>query len=330
MAEIKFERLLAALESTRGTAIAAPTHLLNLAGVVKPNINLYKPKERRGTLIRNYRHKKTHVGSEWSLSGDLDLNEIIYLLQMAITSVTSPATPGGATNTRRWTFVRDSTSDAIKASSFWWGDPNIQVFRSAFCMATELVIKTDTEDGVASVELKGIGNLPGKVSAPTVPASIAGEISAGFTMQLWIDTSSAIGTTEITNRLLSAEITIPTGVVPKRRAAGATATGDFNAVGRNDFAATLKLVFEVPDTTQYDNWAAADTLKVRLRLHGPLIETTFYNYLTLEIYGSFADLDWGEYADGANRTIQLTIESEYDAGAGHDFQIVVQNQRTGI
>lgn len=330
MAEIAFERLLAALETTRGTAIAAPTHLLNLKGTVKPNITLYKPTERRGTLVRNYRHKKTHVGAEWSLSGDLDLNEIIFLLQMVITSVTSPSTPGGATLTRRWTFVRDILSDAIKASSFWWGDPNIQIFRSAFCMATELVIKTDTEEGVATVELKGIGNLPGKVSAPTVPASIAGETATGVAMQLWIDTSSAIGTTEITNRLLSAEIIISTGVVEKRRAAGSSATGDYNGIGRKEFAVTLKLVFELPDTDQYDNWSAADTLKVRLRLNGPNIESTFFNYLTLEIYGPFSMLDWGDYADGANRTIQLTIESEYDATAGHDFQVVVQNQRTSI
>lgn len=50
MATIPFESLNLALETTRGTPIAAPTKRLNLLGVLKPSQKLWQPQESHGRL----------------------------------------------------------------------------------------------------------------------------------------------------------------------------------------------------------------------------------------------------------------------------------------
>lgn len=329
--EIAFETLLMALEATRGTAEAAPTHLLSLPGVMTPSRSLFRPTERRGTLAKNYRSIVTRKGSEWNLNGTVDTGQLPFLFNMALKAVTSPTTPGGATNARLWTFSRSLTADDIKTATIWWGDPNTQVFQSDFNVIEELTIKNDAGDeALATIDVKGAGGSPTAVSDPTVPTAVnsATGLFPGQLMQLWLDTST-IGSTEITGRLLSVEHTFRTGVTYKYRAAGTSSTLDFSEIGREAHSATTKLVFELADLTQYNNWANAQTMKCRVRHNGGLIESTFYHHLEVDIYGKFDMFDWGEYQN-SNRTIEMTIESEYDATAAVDFLVKVQNTRATL
>ena len=331
--EIAFERLHAALETTRGTAIGAPTILLNLAGRVKPFQTIYHPQESRGTLVKNYRSKVVRKGSEWQGEGPVDVNELPFLLNMAVAPLTSPTTPG--TLSKLWAFTRSITSDNIKSATFWDGDPNIQSWQTAFAVIEELKITNDaSSEEVAKLSVKGQGRFPTKVSAPTPVAAISGDTLPGQLMQCWIDTSSAIGTTAVTGRLVSAEHTIQTGVTYKYLGAGPTASLDFAEIGREATEAETKIVLELPDSVQYDQWAAQTSLKIRVRHNGAFIETVtavdYYNYVEFDIYGPFDALDWGENADGSNRTVQFTVKSQYDATLAADWRLAVQNQRTSL
>jgi hypothetical protein len=244
---------------------------------------------------------------------------------MVMKGVASPTTPGGGTLSRLWSFPPTMTSDDLKSATLYYGDPNVQIWQAAYCMADELVISADASstDG-ATMTLSGIGKFPTEVAEPTLPAQIIGEIMAPGLMQLWLDTSSAIGSTEITGRVVSTEWTIPTAVVPKYLAKGPTSDKSFTRTGRGKRAAKAKIVFELLDMVQYDLWAAGTTIKARIRINGPEIESGFYHYAQLDIYGPFDALAWGEL-EGTNRTIELEIESQYDTTAGHDFQVLVQN-----
>ena len=328
--EIRFERILVSLETTRGAAEPAPTHQLNLAGKMTPKDTKYRPEDTQGTLIRNYRHVVTHRGMDWQAEGAADVNLIPVIANMAVKPVTTPTTPSGATLARLWEFVRSVNSDDIKSATMWWGDPTIQIFQSTYTMINEVVIKNDaSSDSGATVMVKGAGQFPTQVATPTIPASISWRMLPGQMMQMWIDTSSAIGTTAVTGRLISVEHTIPTGVTYKHFAEGPTSKLDFSSTGRDWSAAKTKIVLEVPDMTQYDQWAAASTLKCRIRHNGPLIEAGFYYYVEFDIYGPFDALDWGENV-GSNRTIQLTIESEYDPTLAADYRLAIQNARTSL
>lgn len=329
--EIAFERLHLALETTRGAAIAAPTHLLNLPGKLTPKRTLYRPKESRGTLVAAYRNKQVRKWGEWEAEGAADPNMLPVLFNMAIKPVTSPTTPG--TLSKLWAFVRTVNADDIKTATIWGGDPNIQSWQADFGTIDEIVIKNDaSSEEVAMVSVKGQANFPAKVSAPTSPASIAGDTLPGQQMQVWIDTSSAIGTTAVTGRVISVEHTIPVGIEYKYLAAGPAGGLEYSGLGRLGTAAKTKIVMELPDMTQYDLWAAATTVKMRVRHNGAFIETVstvdYYNYFEMDIYGPLDALEWGE--KGANRVVELTVESEYDATLGADYRVAVQSQRTAL
>ena len=238
-----------------------------------------------------------------------------------------------ATSTYLWTFEPTMTADDLEAMTMFWGDPNVEIFRAGFCMPDSVTISADATgtDGV-TISIDGQGAFP-SLTAPggILPTMLDAPLMMPAAMQLWIDSgATAIGTTAITGRVLSAVQTLPTGISRKWSAQGPGGNLSFQNIGRGKRHAELTVTFELPDDTQYAQFVAQTVLKVRLRLNGPLIETAggsdWYFYDELDIYGPFDALEWGEH-EGTNRTIELTIQSEYDATAGHDFAKRVQSDR---
>jgi len=238
-------------------------------------------------------------------------------------------TPDGATNSRLWTFVPTMDADDLDSLTLYWGDPNVQAFQADYCMLDELTITADAggTDGV-TMSISGQGRFPSKTAPGVVPSMLSAPLLMPSAMQLWIDTAT-IGTTEITGRVIGAEVTIPSGVTRKWLAAGPTGDLDFVTHGRAKRHAELKLTLEVPDLTQYNQWVAATVLKTRVRFNGPLIEAGFHHYVEFDIYGPMDGFEWGEF-EGSNRTVELTILSEYDSSAGYDFAVKVQNDRDAL
>jgi hypothetical protein len=238
-------------------------------------------------------------------------------------------TPGGGTDSRLWTFAPTMTSDDLEALTLWFGDPNVQVFRAGYCMPDELTISGDASgtDGV-TMSVNGQGLFPAKVADPVVPAMLSAPMLMPTAMQLWIDTAT-IGSTPVAGRLISAEVTLPSGISRKWLAAGPTSDLSFSKIGRGKRHAELALRFEVDDMTQYDQWVAATSLMTRVRFNGSLIEGALYYYVDFDIYGPFDGMEWGEN-EGTNRTLDVTILSEYNAVAGYDWCVRVQNNRDAL
>ena len=329
--EIAFEYLLAALESTRGTAVNPPTRYLNMAGTITPGNEKYRPNESRGTLAEYYRSKTVRKFSDWQAEGPADVYTLPVLLNGAVKGgVTSPSTPDGATNTRLWTFAPTMTSDDLKSMTLYGADPNVQAIQAAFSMVDELTIGGDSAgtDGV-KMSAKGRGHFPAKTAPSSVPAQLTAPLLAPGDMQLWLDTSSAIGTSAITGRVLSGEFSVANNLAYKWVASGPASNLNFYKIGRAKRHAELKLVFEVPDMAQYDLFGVDTVIKARLRWNGPLIESGFYHYIEVDVYGAFDAFSWGEN-EGTNRTIEMTIQSEYNTTAGHDFAVRVQNDRATL
>lgn len=337
MAEIAFETFRLALESVRGTAITSPTHLLNMEGTLDPKDTLYRPRESRGSRAKNYRSVKTRALSEFSAEGDLDAALVPLLCNLAVKPVTTPTTPSSALTAKLWAHVGAVAADDIKTATIWWGDPNLaSQLQSAFAFIDELVIENDASgEEVATVSIKGMAGPPTKVSPPTATAAIAGATFPGQLMQLWIDSGSdAIGTTEITDRLISVKHTIRTGAKAKYIAKGPAHTLGYSKMGREKIAAiTTELKLEMVDFDEYDLWAAATALKVRVRHNGAFIETAaatdLYNYVEVDTYGPAADLAW-EDNEGVNRALRITIEGQYDATLGSDIRVACQNERGSL
>lgn len=338
-AEIAFEKSQAALESTRGTAITAPTHAFPWPIVIDPERIRAKPDDARGTLVRNHRVKTTQINAAWSAEGAIDTDYLPFILQMIAKGSITPTTPSGATSARLWTATPTITSDDLKSATLWAGDPNLTtVRRAAYAMAEEFTVESDAggEDG-AQGSLSGFCKFPTNVSAPTYASALAtGDILIPGAMQLWIDTSSGIGTTEVTGRFVNTNWTIPTGLVKKRYAAGPTGGLDFSKAGRGKRAAKAEITVELNDTSlaaEYAHFEADTLIKMRIRLNGGFIETAstvdLYHYLQLDIYGLAEDFSWEE-VEGVNRAFKIAIESTYNATAGADFILSSQNVRATV
>lgn len=330
MAEITFEYLMGALEAIKGTPIAVPTHYLNMAGTITPRHERYRPDEARGTLAEYNRSVIVRKWSEWEGEGPADVYTIVPFLEMLVKAPGAIATPGGGTNSRTHTYAPTMNADNLKSATFYWGDPGTQAFQADYGMIDELTLTADAsgEDGVR-MSAKGMAHFPSKTAPGSLPSMLNAPLLAPADMQLWIDSVSAIGTTEITGRLISAEVMIPSGVTYKYIATGPTGSQEFGLIGRKKRHAEMNLVFELASATQYDLWAAHTSLKARLRFNGPIIEGSLRHYINVDIYGPFDTADWGDL-EGSNRTVALNILSEYDTSAGYDFAVVVQNDRTTI
>jgi hypothetical protein len=335
-AELPLELFGLALESTRGTAITPPTHLIPVAGMITPVRTKYRPEEQRGTLEQNYRAKTIHTSSNWSIPDSLlDPNYAPVLFNLIAKANSTPTTPGGGTLSRLWTYTPTITSDDLKSGTLYAGDPNVQIFQAAYCMADELTVSADaTSDDAATFGLKGMGYFPTRVSAPTFPAAIPGDLLMPAAMQLWIDTSSAIGTSEVTGRFIKTDWTIPSGVSYKNYANGPTGGLNFTKTGRKKRAAKATIEVELNDVSigasaEYRTWEADTTVKMRIRLNGALIEGALYSYVQLDIYGPLDAFEWGSVED-TNRTMRFDVESQYDSTLGASFSLSAQSQRTTL
>jgi len=337
-AELSFEYLAIALESTRGTAITPPTHYIPIKGMIKPVREKYRPEESRGTLARNYRSKTVRTSAELTGSGGLDPNYAPLIFNLFVKANSTPTTPTNGVLTRLWTYTPTMTSDDLKTATAYFGDPNVQIFQSAYVMGSELKIAADASGtDAATWDISATGKFPTRVSAPALPAQNIGDLLMPGAMQLWIDTASAIGTTEVTGRFIKTDWSIPTGVTYKYYANGPTGSLSFTTTGRTTRSAKATIVVELDTASiaagkEYLTWEADTTVKMRIRLNGSLIESVtpdYYSYVQLDIYGPLDAFDWGD-VEGSNRTMQFTVESQYDATLGADFSLSAQNTRTTL
>lgn len=330
--ELWYERLHAALESTRGTAVTTPTHSFNGKVMITAANGFVEPEESRGEIASKYRQTLSRKGAAWTYSeAAVDVNYLPFFLNMAVAPVTTPTTPGGGTNSRLWTFARDMDADDIETATLIW-NLHAQPLSSDYAFIDTLTLSNDASgEGGLTLDIAGTCHYPADIAVPTPAASIAGALMPSQLMSLYMDTSSGIGTTEVTGRLISATHVITTGVTYKFLGSGPAGTLEFTKTGRDGKVArcVTTLTLEVPDMTQYDLFTAGTHVKCRVRHNGALIEGSLYNYVQVDTYGVLKNLQWGENA-GSNRSVTFTIESIKDSTLGSDYAVMVQNARTTL
>lgn len=334
--EIAFERMGLALEATRGAAIANPTHLIPMTGVLKPEFSNYVPAESRGILNDRPRSKKTKQWSSWS--GDpvgLDVYYLPVLANMWLAPVTSPTTPTSAVLTRLWTFTRVMSADTQKSATVWWDEPATGADSAPFAMIDSGTITSDaTGDDGATMQFSGFAQDATNGASPTFPALLTAPMITPLDMQAWLDTTLAIGTTELENSLLSSKLTLGGQRSQKFYPGGPASSRTFGGVGVKKNHPTLDLTFEY-SASLAATLRSDSVLKTRVRHNGPLIESVagpldYYSYVEHDLWGTPDSIDFGDWADGTNRTITVTLGGEYDTTAGTDLILRVQNNRNTL
>lgn len=329
-AEIPFEIFYSALETTRGTAITPPTRNWGVMGMVTPVAEYNKPEDSRGTLFAQYRQNIVRESTEWEAEGDVDLNTIHHVCAGAIKGGVAAANV--EVGVESWVFTPNGLADDLKSYTFYWGDPNVQIWQAPYCMVDELVI-TAEGSGTEGVKfsVNGKGQKAVEVSAPT-PISVGTQLSLPPSrMDYWMDAAGgSYGTTSITTRILDVEITIPTNIAYKFGPVGAAGAGGltFRRTGRDKRQSSMKITMELLDTTQTDLFLAGTPMKHRARFStDALIGSTQRGFINFDTYGYLEDLEWGEL-EGVNRTVSFTVNGIYESSIAADFRLTVQNSTT--
>ena len=331
--EVQFEQMSLALETVRGTIVTPPTIRLNGAGLLVPRKSIFRPDDMVGELAEYQRSETVRKWADFTSDLALDPHKLPFLMNMLLAPLTSPATPPGGTLSRLWAFTRGMTTDVIKSATAYWGDPNQAVLQSPFTMMQSMTWEADasTEEGTTS-SLTGFGIFPETLTGggiPALPAVDIGPVLVPGRMQLWIDTTNPIGTTEITGRVVRAGGTINSGAVPKYMATGPAGNLSYVTVGRQKTHPELTVTTDMVDMAQYDLFKNGNNVKVRVRVNGPEIETGFYYYFEQDIYGEMDSMDWSDLEE-TNRTFEFTILGEKDPTLGSDTRVAIQNTKTAL
>lgn len=322
MSEIAFEYLLSKIEATKGTAETTPDRYHLLGGMLMPKVEYYAPEDRDGTLSMGRRAVPVREWCEGDIEGAVNLNEMQRFFLMALNGGITPTLI--ETGVYNWVFLRSMTSDTLKSSTFWGGDPNTQIFRAAMAMIESMTISADGKgtDGI-TFKANWMAKKETKVSAPTAPAVPTPITIMPSQTQVWLETASATayGTTDVTTRVLSVEHELPTGVTYKF--GNGSTTIKRTGVMKVQPSTTVELEFL--DATDYDNIRAG--LPVRLRTKystANLLGATAYGFLQVDMYGPLTDMDWGEY-ESSNRTLKFKQLALYDPTIATDVRVTLQN-----
>lgn len=339
MGEIAFEKFMVGLETVaRGTSAAAPTHIANLQGQMRPEFVTWRPEEQTGVLEQFSRSLRTREWSSWTASGGLDNYLLpVFLNMLAKGNVTAGSAVGTSANTYLWDFKDpDMTADTIETGTFWFGDPNVELWKAVFGTVDELTVTGNASgtDGV-TMELSGMANTMEDGGAPADPTRLTAPLFPASWMQFWLDQQGGggIGTTEITGRVISASVTVPGGLSYKYFAVGPGGAKTYSKIGRGKRQAVLTVEMEIPDTTQFALFQSEALVDARVRYNGSFIEndggTDLYHYVEFDVYGPLEFEDWGEL-EATNRTVSFRIASEYNTAAATGWGAAVQNDRSTL
>lgn len=330
-AELAFEYLAAAIESVHGTPIAAPVFYTNLMGTIDQADEYYEPTEFRGTKAASYRTARVRSTATVSAEGGLDVQTLPMFMEASING-------GGAVTPSEvetsvawlWEYIPPMSSDTLDSLTLFWGDPNVQIYQSAYAMVDSWTISGDASSTDGSMfSLNLTCKAPVKLAAPALPSQVVGDLMSGLKMQGYLDTSSAIGTTLLSNKLISASHTLTTNTSYKYLAAGPTAGISFtqHGIGRPRLVTSLSLEFD--DSTEMD--LVGQVVKCRVRHNGPLVtgSATNYQYCEVDTYGRLRFTGWSDL-EGTNRVANFEIHSEVDTTLGADYRVAIQNDMSAL
>lgn len=316
----------AGYEATPGTAVAA-TRILDLeAG----NANLITEQEpiivaRAGSLAPAHQAYPGPYTSRVEFSDmPVSYSDLPWWLNLVGTPVAS-GTGAGADKT--WLHVPSETADNARRATLEVGarDAWPSEFRLAGCAAQSLSISIGRE-GLWRLSATLVGTLLAKQARTAALAVRTVQHVPAPGTAVWLDSTSAFGTTAVAGRLLSAEVTIETGMIARRALDGNTVGPDPLAptatviAGRRSLSASIVAIFS--SIVEFDAWRAATAQRLRLRRTGPVLGGSNWR-ATLDLAGIWRTFAIGD-SDGLV-TAELELAGVLDASIAAEWRAEVVN-----
>lgn len=271
---------------------------------------------------------------EFTISGDIDAADAAWMWNGPARALNK--TPKALSLTT--TATGGSTSTVVKTSAGW----TVNAYAGAFFEATSgtagnLGQKREILSNTADT-LTLAGYLPAAV-ANGDGFTISGTFTAGITdrtretievpgTKVYLDTTSAIGTTEVVGRVISFSVNYNINSNGKRFMDNATGYSRFG-FGRTRLTGQIRLEFD--DRDEYDNWIAGTAQKIRIKQTGTTIDsgagTT--KYAQIDIYNA----QWDSMPDddrNGNVTLTGTFRGFVDTTQGVPVAFTTKNKLSAL
>lgn len=311
------------VEATRGTLVPA-TKVLDFepgGAMVKRSPSLIRVRN-AGSLATAHRSYVGRDVVEIECSGTWSYDWAPWWFNMFL----GPLTAGtGAGADKVWAFTSTQivdTSDNLKSTSWEVGgkDTRPGEYKIAGVMGKSLSLSIK-QDQAWTFKASMIGQVVTVASKTGALTPITGIVDVlGTTTKLFIDTSSAFGTTQRTAAVLSADIDITVGTAPRYTLDSNRAAVRMAVVGNRSISA--KIVAEYDAQTEYTATHAATAKRVRLSSTGPSLGGSNY-VCQIDLPGVWESWEVGD--DDGVVTEQLTLAGQYDTTPASDIAASVTN-----
>lgn len=308
-------------ESAAGTAVAATTYWRG-EGVGEDNTRIVFPTEQVGFLGGVNRSFVPSVGAQAALTASASFEQILHVLEAGVKTVTPAADGVGSGKVSVYPFPT-TAQNTTKTYTLEAGD-NQQAEEMEYAY-----VDSFTLDGKAGDGLTLSAMWMGRQWTPTTytPAlSLPAVEDIIFSKaKLYIDAiGGTIGSTQVSNSMLSMNLNVKTGIMPVRTADGekffSFTKGTAPEIG-------LQIVFEHESSSVAEKatWRANTPRLIRIEIPGSALTTagTYATKLlridlagTWEKFGSLTDQD-------GNDTIAGTFKALYDTTAAKFAEITV-------
>lgn len=314
------------VETTRGTAVAATSALDFEPGSAALSFETEVLRVRRaGSLASAHRAYVTRKAASVELR---NLPLTYQWLPTWFNVFLGPlATGSGAGADKTWTFDSTVISDAadnLKSLTLEVGgrDTWPQEYKLAGCVGQRFEISIEQNEvwrGTASL----LGTTLSEAAKTAAINPLSGLVDVlGATTKVYVDTSSAFGTTQRVGTVLSGSVSIELAVDRIWTLDASTAPRRVALLGPRQISA--RLVVDWSATTDYTGFQAATAQRVRIESVGPTLGASAYK-ATLDVGGV-----WTEYAladSGGLFVTELSLAGLYDSSIGADIKAVVVNDR---
>lgn len=315
-------------EVTAGTAVVATTTWRG-EGQGEDNMSVIFPSETVGVIGGVNRSYIAALGGSVQMSGNATFEQLLHVLEAGVKTVVPAADGAGSGKVSTYTFPTTALNTQ-KTYTIEAGD-NQQAEKMEYCFVDSFDLSGKAGEGL-TLTANWLGRqwvtatYTSLVILPVVEDIIFSKA------KLYIDAiGGTIGTTQVSNSLLSMALNVKTGIIPVRTADG---NKYFSFTKGTSPTVGLQVVFEheTSAVAEKANWRAGTPRLIRLDISGSTLTTagTFTTKTlridlagTWEKFGALADQD-------GNDTIAGTFRALYDTTAAKFAEITVVHQLTAV
>ncbi len=281
---------------------------------------------------------RIHTDTTTTLEGPLDFNSIPLVMAAGVKGGVTATGAGPYTWTHQAVSLTATTLDEFSGS---WGDDygkDDLRFRDGVIEEIQLTMPDDLGPWRVSTNWY-FGYVDPHVTKPSVTLASNLPLVMGADTALYINsTAGAIGTTQVTDALHSASVTISNTIDKKRFANGSNSRFAVAGYGLAERQVTAEFTFAKTDsiagfasTSEFRDFLNANPVSnyLELLVTSPAIAggSTAYSW-SQRFHGTWREKSDGEM--GGNSTVTLMFRGQYDATLGYIYRSSVVNSNASL